>query len=146
MRWIYLKPERQEFVSDGTKFYSYVPAEKLVSETSVPSDDQATTPMQFLAGEGDVARDFTAAFVESPVPGAFALKLTPRKTEPDYEYFIVGIDPGTLRILTLTTRDRQGGDVTLTFSKLKENQGLSDNEFVFRIPRGVKVVTDDARK
>ena len=44
-------------------------------------------------------------------------------------------DPG------LTTRDRQGGDSTLTFTNLKENQGISDKEFAFRIPRGVDVIT-----
>ena len=55
------------------------------------------------------------------------------------------IDPATLQIRGLTTRDRQGGESAITFLKLKENQGISDKEFVFRIPRGVDVVrTDDA--
>jgi outer membrane lipoprotein-sorting protein len=55
---------------------------------------------------------------------------------------MVSIDPSTLQIRALTTRDRQGGDSTLTFTNLKENTGISDKEFVFRIPRGVDVVTD----
>jgi outer membrane lipoprotein-sorting protein len=54
----------------------------------------------------------------------------------------VGVDPITLRIQALTTRDQQGGDSTLTFSNLKENQGVADKAFVFRIPRGVDVITD----
>jgi outer membrane lipoprotein-sorting protein len=53
------------------------------------------------------------------------------------------VDPATLRVTSLTTRDRQGGEWSLTFSKLKENQGISDKEFEFRIPRGVDVVTTD---
>ena len=48
-----------------------------------------------------------------------------------------------MQIRGLTTRDRQGGDSALTFSNLKENQGISDKEFAFRIPRGVDVITDD---
>jgi outer membrane lipoprotein-sorting protein len=111
----------------------------------VPPDDQATTPALFLAGKGDISRDFAAAFVETPVPGTIALKLTPRRSEPDYEYFVVVVDPGTLQIRSLSTRDRQGGENTMTFTKLKENRGISDKEFVFRIPRGVDVVrTDDS--
>lgn len=31
---------------------------------------------------------------------------------------------------------------THTFSNLKENEGITDKEFVFRIPRGVDVITD----
>ena len=71
-----------------------------------------------------------------------ALRLTPRRQEPEYEYFVLAVDPGTLQWRALTTRDRQGGESTLIFSNLKENQGLSDKEFMFRIPRGVDVLTD----
>jgi outer membrane lipoprotein-sorting protein len=74
-----------------------------------------------------------------------ALKLTPRKPEPEYEYLVVTVDPATLQIRALTTRDRQGGESTLTFSNLKENRGIPDKEFAFRIPRGVDVITDGTR-
>jgi outer membrane lipoprotein carrier protein len=145
MRWIYTGPEKKEFVSDGSKVYSYIPQDRQVIVTDVPDDNQAATPALFLAGKGDIVRDFTASYVESPIAGALALKLTPRKTEPDYEYFVVGVDPATLQIRGLTTKDRQGGESTLTFTNLKENTGISDKEFAFRIPRGVDVVTDGTR-
>ena len=109
---------------------------------TLPSDDQATTPALFLAGKGDIARDFTAAYVETSPAGTTALRLTPRRPEPEYEYLIVAIDPVTLQIRALTTRDRQGGDSTLTFSNLKENKGIADKAFVFLITRGVDVITD----
>jgi len=142
MRWLYTNPERKEFVSDGRKVYSYIPEDRQVMVGTVPPDDQATTPALFLAGKGDIVRDFTATYAEPPAPRTTALKLTPRRTEPEYEYLIVTIDAGTLQIRALTTRDRQGGDSTLAFANLKENQGISDKEFVFRIPRGVDIITD----
>jgi outer membrane lipoprotein carrier protein len=145
MRWVYTSPERKELVSDGRKTYWYVPEDKQVSVTDVPPDDQASTPMLFLSGRGDIARDFTAGYVESSIAGAVALKLTPRRPEPDYEYLIVTIDPDTLQIRALTTRDRQGGESTLTFTNMKENRGLSDKDFVFSTPRGVTVVSDATR-
>lgn len=145
MRWNYTSPEKKEFVSDGRKIYFYVPQDRQVQVTDVPSTDQATTPALFLAGKGNIVRDFTATYGDKPPAGTVALKLTPRRPEPDYEYLIVALDPKTLQIRALTTRDGQGGDSTLTFSNLKENRGLSDNDFAFRIPRGVDVITDGTR-
>ena len=143
MRWTYTAPEQKEFVSDGQKVYSHIPADKQVIVTTLPPDNQATTPALFLAGKGDIARDFTAAYADSQVPGVTALKLTPKRSEPEYEYLVVALDPATLQMRGLTTRDRQGGDSTMTFSNLKENQGISDKEFTFRVPRGVDVISDD---
>jgi outer membrane lipoprotein carrier protein len=145
MRWIYTAPEKKEFVADGQKVYSYIPQDKQVIVSNVPPDNQATTPALFLAGKGDISRDFTAAYADSPATGTVALKLTPRNAEPEYEYLVVAVDPATLQIRALTTRDRQGGESTLTFSNLKENQGIPDKEFAFRIPRGVDVITDGTR-
>lgn len=142
MRWVYTTPERKEFVSDGLRIYSYLPEDRQVMVTDVPPVDQATTPAAFLAGRGDIARDFAAEFDETSSAGTTALKLTPRRPEPEYEYLVVAVDPGTLQIRALTTRDRQGGVSTLTFSNMTENQGVADKVFVFRIPRGVDVITD----
>jgi outer membrane lipoprotein carrier protein len=146
MRWIYASPERKEFVSDGEKIYSYLIEDRQVIVAPLPPDDQATTPALFLTGKGDISRDFAAAYADSPPPGTTALKLTPKRSEPEYEYLVVTIDPATLQIRALTTRDRQGGDSTLTFTNLKENTGISDKEFVFRVPRGVDVITDGTSK
>jgi outer membrane lipoprotein carrier protein len=69
MRWIYTSPEKKEFVSDGKKIYSYLAQDKQVIVADVPPADQATTPALFLAGKGDISRDFTAATAEPPTPG-----------------------------------------------------------------------------
>jgi outer membrane lipoprotein carrier protein len=145
MRWLYMTPEKKEFVSDGRQVYSYLPADRQVIVRRLPADDEASTPALFLTGKGDIARDFTATAAQTPVPGTTALKLTPRREEPEYEYLVVAVDPSSLQIRGLTTRDRQGGDSTLIFNNLKENRGISDKEFAFRIPRGVDVISDAAR-
>jgi outer membrane lipoprotein carrier protein len=145
MRWIYTSPERKEFVSDGQKMYSYIPEDRQVMVSDVPADNEAPTPVLFLAGKGDLVKDFTATTAPSPVSGSVGLKLTPRRSEPEYEYLIVAVDPETLQIRALTTRDRQGGESTLRFENLQENKGISDKDFAFRIPRGVDVITDGKR-
>ncbi len=146
MRFIYTAPERKEFVSDGVKIYSYVPEDKQVIVTDVPPEGQDTTSALFLSGRGDMVRDFTATYVDTPVAGAIALKLTPRRQDQEYEYLVLAVDPVSQQWRALLTKDRQGGESMLTFTNLKENQGISDKVFVFRIPRGVDVMTDGASR
>ena len=57
----------------------------------------------------------------------------------------MALDPGTLQIRALMTKDRQGGESTLRFENLKENKGISDKDFAFRIPRGVDVISNGQR-
>ena len=142
MLWVYTAPEKKRFVSDGTKIYSYIPQDRQVIVSDVPKDTEAPTAVMFLAGKGDVTRDFTASYGAGGPAGNLPLKLVPKRAERDYDALVVFLDPATLQIRGLTTTDRQGGESTFTFSNMKENQGLSDKEFTFRIPRGVDVITD----
>jgi outer membrane lipoprotein carrier protein len=142
MRWVYTAPEKKTFVSDGLKVYSYIPQDRQVIISSLPKDDEAPTAVLFLAGKGDVTRDFTPSLAEGGPPGTMALKLVPKKAERDYDALVLYLDPATLQIRALSTTDRQGGESTFTFTNMKENQGVSDKEFTFRIPRGVDVITD----
>jgi outer membrane lipoprotein carrier protein len=146
-RFVYTKPERKEFVSDGTTIYTYLVADKQVIVTPAPAPGEATTPALFLAGGADMARDFTATFTPLPAAaqGLVTLKLTPRKPDPDYEWFGIGVDPSSLQILHLVAVDRQGGRSAFTFSNLKENRGVPDDTFRFRVPRGVDVVNHGTR-
>jgi outer membrane lipoprotein carrier protein len=141
-RFVYTRPERKEFVSDGSQVYTYLVADKQVIVTPVPGPGEATTPALFLAGRANIARDFTATAMELPSApaGLTTLKLEPRKADPDYEWFGLGVDPSSLQIRHLVALDRQGGRSSFTFSNLKENRGLADTTFRFRIPRGVDVV------
>jgi len=141
MRWTYTAPERKEFVSDGVKIYSHIPQDRQVLVSDAPADGDVSTPAIFLSGRGDIARDFTASIVASPVPDAIGLKLTPKRPEAQYDYFIVATTQPGLQIRALATHDRQGGDSVIAFMNLKENQGIPDKEFAFRIPKGADVIT-----
>src|SRR5216683_3840671 len=66
MRWDYSAPEPKQFVSDGVKMYSYIPQDKQVIVASVPPDEQAPTPALFLAGKGNLTRDFTPSLIDAP--------------------------------------------------------------------------------
>lgn len=143
MRWVYTKPERKEFVSNGQRIYSYIPADKQVIIAPMPSTDQ-TTPALFLTGRGHLVRDFTATAGDIPggLPGLTAIKLVPRKPDPELESLVLGVDPKSLQIRQLVAVDGQGGRSTFTFNNLKENRNLSDKLFEFQVPRGVDVITN----
>lgn len=147
LRFTYTKPERKEFVSDGVRLYTHLVADKQVIVGPAPNADDGDVPAMFLAGQSDLARDYTPSF--TPLPGAAAglltLRLVPKNKESEFESLGIGLDPKTLQIQFLTAVDKQGGRSSFAFSNLKENRGLSDKEFEFRIPRGVDVVNQGAR-
>src|SRR5687767_7811572 len=147
MRWEYTAPEKKLFVSDGHKIYSYIPQDRQVIVGTMPRDEQAPRPALFLTGKGDITRDFNASFdkVAEAQPGSVALKLTPKRREPEYESLTLVLEPKTLALQMLITVDAQGGRSAFTFSNLKENVGVADSQFVFKMPRNVDVVTDGGR-
>jgi len=147
MRFVYTKPEKKEFVSDGNRLYAYLIADKQVIVSPAPGPDQGDIPAMFLAGQSDLGRDYTPTFTALPgaAPGLVTLKLVPKKPSAGYESLGIGIDPKTLQIQFLTAVDMQGGRSSFAFSNLKENRGLTDKHFEFRVPRGVEVVTNGGR-
>ena len=148
MRWDYTAPEPKQFVSDGVKMYSYIPQDKQVIVAAVPPDEEAPTPTLFLAGKGNVTRDFTPSLIDAPAgmpAGSRALKLVPKSKQRDYDWLVLVLDPASLAIRGLLTVDAQGGKSSFSFTNLKENVGLADKEFAFKIPRGVDVVTASSR-
>ncbi|HEX9367150.1 MAG TPA: outer membrane lipoprotein chaperone LolA [Vicinamibacterales bacterium] len=141
MRWEYTAPEKKTFVSDGRRIYSYIPADKQVTTSPVPADDEATTAVLFLAGKGNLTRDFTVSYADGAAQGTWALRLDPRQKQRDYDWLVLAVDPATLQIRSLTAADQQGGRSTFQFSNYRENTGLADSVFTFRIPRGADVIS-----
>jgi outer membrane lipoprotein carrier protein len=147
LRFTYTKPERKEFVSDGVRLYTHLVADKQVIVSPAPSAENGDVPAMFLAGQADLARDYTPSFTAVPgAPGGLlTLQLVPKQADSEFESIGIGVDPKSLQIQYLTAVDKQGGRSSFTFSNLKENRGLSDKDFEFRIPRGVDVVNQGAQ-
>ncbi len=144
-RFDYTSPEPKQFVSDGETVYAHFPDDHEVIVSQVPPDVGASNPAAFLAGRGDLARDFTASHAAAPdAPrGTWVIRLTPLRADADYEWLELTVDRSNLEIRRMATTDFQGAVSTFLFSNLKENRGLSDNVFAFEIPRDTDVITDD---
>ncbi len=148
MRWLYTSPEKKEFVSDGRTLYSYMPEDRQVIVSQVPPADDASSPAMFLAGKGNILRDFTPSLSAAPVvaPAEVALKLVPVRPQRDYDSIVVVVDRASLQIRSLVTTDAQGGTSTFVFTRMRENLGLPDKDFAFKVPRGVDVITDSTKR
>ena len=142
MRWDYKSPEQKLFLSDGRHIYLHVPADNQVIVSNVPEQDEATTAVLFLVGKGNLTRDFTVSYAEGGGPDTYALRLQPKLPERDYDWLQLIVDRKTLQIRTLSAADSQGGRSTFQFSNFKENTGLSDKTFTFKIPRGADVTNN----
>jgi outer membrane lipoprotein carrier protein len=142
MRWDYKVPEPKLFISDGRRIYLWVPADNQVIISKVPEADQATTAVLFLVGKGNLTRDFRVSYADDGTPDTYALRLEPKLPERDYDWLQMVVDRRTLQIRSLSAADTQGGHSTFQFSKFRENTGLSDKTFAFKIPRGADVTNN----
>lgn len=142
MRWDYTTPEPKQFISDGQRIYFYVPADKQVRISAMPEADRAPTPILFLAGRGDLLRDFRVEETTPPPPavGVRALKLVPKRPEPEYASLTLVVDASSFVLRQLVVVDTQGGSSTFSFLNLRENAGVPESRFLFKIPRGVDVI------
>jgi len=137
MRWTYKSPDEKVFVSNGVRLIQYFPEENRAVVSQVPEDDQAA--VLFLAGRGNLVRDFNVSFGQGTPAAAWILRLEPRKPQPEYDWLEVTAARDSLRLQALTVAEKQGGRSTFQFTNFKENPGLADKTFDFSIPRGAEV-------
>jgi outer membrane lipoprotein carrier protein len=136
MRWEYRDPEPKTFVSDGSTFYFYVPADRQVIVRD--QDDERSIPVVLLSGRGDLLGQFLPSLETAP-PGRRRLRLIPRKPEPEVESVLVEVD-GTYGIRSIEIEDAQGNLSRFRFDDVRSDVSLPDRLFRFEVPRGVEVV------
>jgi outer membrane lipoprotein carrier protein len=136
MRWEYEVPEKKTFVSDGKRFYFYVPADRqvIVKQTG----GERSLPSLLLFG-GEILAHFFASLDESDGP-LVRLRLVPRTEDPEVAAAVLVVD-ATARIRAIEITDVQGTQSRFDFADLRENVGVKDAVFEFVIPKGVEVIT-----
>ena len=140
MRWTYDKPNEKEFVADGRMLYSYVKADRTCYVSDLPTGDKVSTAVLFLAGKGNLQRDFRAAASPSSSAAELRVLLTPIAPQSEFTQLTLGVEPRTLKLVTMETVDVDGGISTFRFDNLRENVSLQDKEFFFTPPKGVDVI------
>lgn len=136
MRWEYDTPEKKTFVSDGKRFYFYVPADRqvIVKDTG----GERSLPSLLLFG-GEILAHFLASLDESEAP-LTRLRLVPRTDDPEVAAAVLVVD-ATALIRAIEITDAQGSQSRFDFADLRQNVGVKDALFEFAIPKGVEVIT-----
>jgi outer membrane lipoprotein carrier protein len=137
MLWEYRDPERKTFVCDGKSCYFYVPADRQVIVRDQAG--QRGVAVELLSGQLDILGRFEVS-LESGPDGSPRLLLVPRQTDPDVERLYLDADEAG-RIRAIEILDAQGNRSAFRFDAIRENVGLSEGLFRFRVPKGVEVFT-----
>ncbi len=140
MRWIYRKPFKQEIISDGKTLWTYRPDDKQVIVSKMSQAFQSKAPSTFLAGIGNLKRDFEARFVKEPSSKEnYSLELTPLEAQGSLEKLFLTVERDSFKILQAKIQDAMGNITQINFSKIQFDNRLPDALFTFTPPKGVEL-------
>lgn len=140
MRWAYQKPFKQEIISDGKTLWNYRAEDKQAMVSQMSQAVQGKVPSTFLAGLGNLKRDFRARWAkERSGKEPYSLELTPQEIQGSLEKLFLLVDRESYKILQAKIQDVMGNTTQITFSKIQFDNRLSDSLFTFTPPPGVEV-------
>jgi outer membrane lipoprotein carrier protein len=142
MRWDYTVP-KQKFVSDGHTLWYYQPEEKQVLLSDVSSILKERTPLAFLAGEGNLSRDFSFLHLDesaSQKEENYVIELAPREPIATLSKLVLTVDKKTYTVLQADVFDGLGNLTRTRFVDIKTNVGVANSFFQFAIPPGTEVI------
>jgi outer membrane lipoprotein carrier protein len=142
MRWDYSVPN-QKLVSDGHNLWYYQPEEKQVLVSDVSSVLKERTPLAFLAGEGNLSRDFNFLNLNESVSEKednYVIELAPKEPMGTLSKLVLTVDKKTYTVLQADVFDGFGNLTRTRFINIKTNVGVSPSFFQFTTPPGTEVI------
>src|SRR3989441_4745333 len=143
LRWEYTEPTRQVIVSDGKTIWLYTPQLNQVNVGPAP-EALAGPAGSFLAGLGKLREHFNVRFLNPAQPrdaeGNVVLDLTPKQPLPTLSRLILALEPTRWELRKAVVYDQFESTVTMRFTKIAINSGLSDRLFTFVPPPGAATV------
>ena len=140
MRWDYRVPN-QKLISNGHTLWYFQPDENQVFVSDVSKVLKERTPLAFLAGEGNLSRDFTLLnFSQSEKDETFVLEIAPKEPYPALAKLALTVDRRTYQVVQSDVIDGLGNVTRTRFTDIKTNVNLSNSLFQFTIPPGAEVL------
>lgn len=128
----------QVIVIDGKEVWFYSKKSAQAIRRTFKDFVQANIPVAFLLGASHIRDDFDV--VERKGSGVRkTFDLTPRKKEAAMKKLGLVCDDGG-HITELIIYDKSGNTSSIAFSDVKENAGLDDALFRFKVPKGTEVI------
>jgi outer membrane lipoprotein carrier protein len=142
MRWDYRVPN-QQFISNGKIVWYYQPDENQVLVYDLSNLVKERTPLAFLAGEGNLGRDFDLVnFTEavSPKEENYVVELEPKEPHAGLSRLVLTVDKKMYFVNQADVIDGFGNVTRTRFMEIKTNVGLQTSFFTFSIPPGAEVL------
>ena len=142
MRWDYNVPN-QKLISDGHTLWYYQPEEKQVLVSDVSRVLKEKTPLAFLAGEGNLGRDFKLLNLNESISQKedyYVVELAPKEPLATLSKLILTVDKKSYTVLQADVFDGLGNVTRTRFIEIKTNVGLSNSFFHFTIPPGTEII------
>ncbi len=146
MRWEYEAPDPQLLVSDGVNFWVYTPRQKQVIVSRFGETFRSKTPLSFLAGHGNLQKEFKISFREGSPDSAGAasavhrLSLVPRAPHPSLRELRLEVRKEDYLIVRSALIDPFGNVTDIRFEEIRVDEALPQELFTFKIPPGIEIV------
>ena len=144
VRWSYREPTAKDFVFDGKTAYFYEPENAQVTVFDRFRDSPIAGAMQFLWGQGELAKSFdiSACSRDCPAPasGEAVVQLVPKTALAAVEHIALVVDPKAGRVRRSVVYDPLGNRTEYQFDDLQFGATVDDAKFAFTVPTGVSVL------
>jgi outer membrane lipoprotein carrier protein len=147
MRVNYQSPEEKYFISNGKTLYTYVPANRQVTEDPVKDSMAEQFPFMFLIGRSDLRKEFRMVELLKVKPlfdGDQVLRLTPNRQNQDTEKIEIEVNPRTNLIDRMTIVNTDKSSTDFAFFDIETNRNIPASTFEFTPPPGIRVIQGSA--
>jgi outer membrane lipoprotein carrier protein len=150
MRVNYQKPEEKYFVSNGKTLYTYVPANRQVTQDPVKDSMVEQFPFMFLIGRSGLRKEFNKIDLKKDVKPIFegdqVLWLTPNRKSQDIERIEIEVSPRTNLIDRMTILNTDKSSTDFAFIDIEINRNIPASTFEFTPPPGIRVIQGSGTK
>jgi len=139
MRWTYTQPAGKLFILDGQNAYFYSPGDTEIPRVPAKKLDDLRSPLRFLLGHTQLAKELTNIQIAPVENGAFTLSGIPKNMEQRIASLaITATSDGVIESMRIEETD--GAINTFTFSDEQPNAPAMDADFVFHAPVDTHVI------
>ena len=138
MRWTYTHPKGKLFVIDKHDAYAYTPGDAQAQRFPVERLDDLRSPLRFLLGKTELTRELSGLTVTTD-GDRFNLRGVPVGMEKRVTSLELTVTQGGM-ILAMRMTETGGAETRFMFYGENDKVDISNSDFDFQPPTGVKVV------
>jgi outer membrane lipoprotein carrier protein len=145
MRWAYDSPDAKAtpsgklFILDGKYAISYTPGDAQASRTPAKQLDDLRSPLRFLLGHTELAKELDGLTVTMVTNNTFTLSGTPKGMRQTVHNIGLTVDANG-QIQSMRIEQADGSTTSFTFSEIHENVPTRETDFSFTPPAGVTII------